>query len=74
MSGRTEDFRLAHFSFDEENVPRPGDVVTVDIQDAAPHFLSGAGGALRRTRGGDAHEARNREREPLLLGMPQVPK
>ena len=70
MSGRTEDFRLAHFTFDEQNLARPGDVVTVEITDAAPHFLSGNGGSIRRTRGGDAHQARTREREPLLLGMP----
>lgn len=72
MSGRTEDFRLAHFTFDPENQARPGDVVTVKVTDAAPHFLSGEGGAVRRTRGGDAHQLRTQEREsePLLLGMP----
>jgi tRNA-2-methylthio-N6-dimethylallyladenosine synthase len=74
MSGRTEDFRLAHFSFDIENIARPGDVVTVKIADAAPHFLSGEGGEVRRTRGGDAHQLRTEERarDPLLLGMPQL--
>ncbi|MFA5918952.1 MAG: tRNA (N6-isopentenyl adenosine(37)-C2)-methylthiotransferase MiaB [Candidatus Nanopelagicaceae bacterium] len=74
MSGRTEDFRLAHFSFDAENIARPGDVVTVKISDAAPHFLSGQGGEVRRTRGGDAHQLRTEERarDPLLLGMPQL--
>lgn len=74
MSGRTEDFRLAHFSFDVENIARPGDVVTVKIADAAPHFLSGEGGEVRRTRGGDAHQLRTEERarDPLLLGMPQL--
>ena len=72
MSGRTEDFRLAHFAIDEEKKPRPGDVVTVEIEDAAPHFLSGQGLSTRRTRGGDAHELRTAEGkiEPLLLGMP----
>ncbi|MEI6476450.1 MAG: tRNA (N6-isopentenyl adenosine(37)-C2)-methylthiotransferase MiaB [Actinomycetes bacterium] len=72
MSGRTEDFRLAHFTFDAENVARPGDVVTVEIDDAAPHFLTGTGAEVRRTRGGDAHEARTNmsSRDPLLLGMP----
>lgn len=74
MSGRTEDFRLAHFSFDAEDIARPGDVVTVKISDAAPHFLSGEGGEVRRTRGGDAHQLRTEERarDPLLIGMPQV--
>ena len=70
MSGRTEDFRLAHFTFDSDDIARPGDVVSVKITDAAPHFLSGNGGAIRRTRGGDAYESRTREREPLLLGIP----
>jgi tRNA-2-methylthio-N6-dimethylallyladenosine synthase len=74
MSGRTEDFRLAHFTFDPENKPRPGDVVTVEIDAAAPHFLSGESVSIRRTRGGDAHEARTSEvkRQPLLLGMPAL--
>jgi tRNA-2-methylthio-N6-dimethylallyladenosine synthase len=72
MSGRTEDFRLAHFTFDSENRPRPGDVVTVAVNAAAPHFLSGDGLSIRRTRGGDAYELRTSEvkSEPLLLGMP----
>ena len=72
MSGRTEDFRLAHFSFDLGDLPRPGDVVTVEITDAAPHFLSGDALGTRRTRGGDAYELLTAERksEPLLLGMP----
>jgi tRNA-2-methylthio-N6-dimethylallyladenosine synthase len=74
MSGRTEDFRLAHFTFDPENNPRPGDVVTVEMDASAPHFLSGEGVSIRRTRGGDAHEARTSEvkGEPLLLGMPAL--
>jgi tRNA-2-methylthio-N6-dimethylallyladenosine synthase len=72
MSGRTEDFRLAHFTFDNVDVPRPGDVVEVRITDAAPHFLSGDALSVRRTRGGDAFELLTAEgkREPLLLGMP----
>jgi tRNA-2-methylthio-N6-dimethylallyladenosine synthase len=72
MSGRTEDFRLAHFSFDSEDLPRPGDVVRVEITEAAPHFLSGKSLSTRRTRGGDAYELLSAERksEPLLLGMP----
>ncbi|MCX6429634.1 MAG: tRNA (N6-isopentenyl adenosine(37)-C2)-methylthiotransferase MiaB [Actinobacteria bacterium] len=72
MSGRTEDFRLAHFSYTPELAARPGDVVEVAITDAASHFLIGDAVSLRRTRGGDAHAARTQERkaEPLLLGMP----
>lgn len=72
MSGRTEDFRLAHFSFDSGDLPRPGDVVTFEVTDAAPHFLSGESLSIRRTRGGDAHDllTAERKKEPLLLGMP----
>ena len=72
MSGRTEDFRLAHFSFNDQDRARPGDVVAVEIMNAAPHFLSGRAISVRRTRGGDAHERRTASRkiEPLLLGMP----
>ena len=49
-----------------------GDVVTVALTDAAPHFLSGESLSIRRTRGGDAYELLTAERksEPLLLGMP----
>ncbi|MBI3428893.1 MAG: tRNA (N6-isopentenyl adenosine(37)-C2)-methylthiotransferase MiaB [Actinobacteria bacterium] len=74
MSGRTEDFRLTHFSFNAEDIARPGDVVSVKIGEAAPHFLSGEGGKVRRTRGGDAHQSRTVERapDPLLLGMPST--
>ena len=72
ISGRSEDFRLVHFSFDRVDLPRPGDVVEVNITDAAPHFLSGDAVRVRRTRGGDAFESLTSEGkpEPLLLGMP----
>lgn len=72
MSGRTEDFRLAHFLFDSEDLPRPGDIVAVEVTDAAPHFLSGNSLSTRRTRGGDAYELLTAEgkSQPLLLGMP----
>lgn len=74
MSGRTEDFRLAHFTYNAFDTARPGDVVEVEITDAAPHFLSGNGLNVRRTRGGDAFEILSAERriEPLLLGMPAI--
>lgn len=60
LSGRAEDSRLVHFDVPEgSDVPRPGDVVSVVISDAAPFHLiadSRDGGALRirRTRAGDA--------------------
>ncbi|HEY2522892.1 MAG TPA: tRNA (N6-isopentenyl adenosine(37)-C2)-methylthiotransferase MiaB [Streptosporangiaceae bacterium] len=59
MSGRAPDNRLVHF-IPEGTEPRPGDLVTVTISRAAPHYLvaDGAPGAVRRTRAGDAWEKR----------------
>jgi tRNA-2-methylthio-N6-dimethylallyladenosine synthase len=56
MSGRAPDMRLVHFEIPSgADVPRPGDVVTVTITQAAPfHLLADAGYVLRRTRAGDA--------------------
>ncbi|SJN09579.1 tRNA-i(6)A37 methylthiotransferase [Leucobacter sp. 7(1)] len=66
LSGRAEDNRLVHFALpDGADEPRPGDVVTVEITAAAPHFLIAdevAGVyALRRTRAGDAWDRRQAE-------------
>ena len=57
MSGRARDNRLVHFT-PAGTVPRPGNVVTVTITRAAPHYLvaDGAPLAVRRTRAGDAWE------------------
>ena len=56
MSGRAPDMRLVHFEIpDGAEIPRPGDVVTVTITEAAPyHLLADTGYSLRRTRAGDA--------------------
>ncbi len=60
MSGRAEDSRLVHFDVPEAGpVPRPGDVVSVVITQAAPfHLVAEAPEdsmlAIRRTRAGDA--------------------
>ena len=58
LSGRAEDNRLVHFSVPEgAEEPRPGDVVTVQVTSAAPHFLIAdepEGYRVRRTRAGDA--------------------
>ena len=72
LTGRSEDFRLVHFG--NESDARPGDIVDVTIKEASAHYLIGDAGAVRGTRGGDAHEARNREsvKQALLLGMPTV--
>jgi len=62
MSGRAEDSRLVHFEVPEgSDAPRPGDIVTVEITQAAPHHLiadsvDGAPLRIRRTRSGDAWE------------------
>jgi len=58
MSGRAEDNRLVHFDVPEGPVPRPGDVVSVVVTRATPHYLVAAPAgetlAIRRTRAGDA--------------------
>jgi tRNA-2-methylthio-N6-dimethylallyladenosine synthase len=77
MSGRAADNRLVHFAA----VPdaRPGDVVSAEVTYAAPHHLVADNvRAVRRTRAGDAWEARQ-ARPPeaaapagVLLGMPSI--
>jgi tRNA-2-methylthio-N6-dimethylallyladenosine synthase len=63
-SGRTRDNRLVHFEIPQGGeIPRPGDVVTVKVTQAAPYHLvadleTGSPYSLRRTRGGDAHDRR----------------
>ncbi len=64
LSGRAADNRLVHVALPQElaeaDRPRPGDLVTVEVTRAAPHFLvadsavTGGGFAVRRTRAGDA--------------------
>jgi tRNA-2-methylthio-N6-dimethylallyladenosine synthase len=80
LSGRGPDNRLVHFEADFSAVagdPRPGDLVTVAITHAAPHHLVADGPvrALRRTRSGDAWEARTAAPAAdgaVGLGMPDV--
>jgi tRNA-2-methylthio-N6-dimethylallyladenosine synthase len=76
LSGRGPDNRLVHFAPPAEPV-RPGDMVTVEISYAAPHHLVADGPALgvRRTRAGDAWEARTSAPTAAAtvgLGMPAV--
>ncbi|HEV7564723.1 MAG TPA: tRNA (N6-isopentenyl adenosine(37)-C2)-methylthiotransferase MiaB [Microbacteriaceae bacterium] len=60
LSGRAHDSRLVHFDVPAgSEVPRPGDVVTVTVTQAAPFHLiadsaDGAPLRIRRTRAGDA--------------------
>jgi tRNA-2-methylthio-N6-dimethylallyladenosine synthase len=60
LSGRAHDSRLVHFEVPAgSELPRPGDVVTVTVTQAAPFHLiadsvDGAPLAIRRTSAGDA--------------------
>jgi tRNA-2-methylthio-N6-dimethylallyladenosine synthase len=82
LSGRAPDNRLVHFAPDfsavADSAPvRPGDMVTVEVTYAAPHHLVADGPVLsvRRTRAGDAWEARTSAPAgpaPVGLGMPAV--
>jgi tRNA-2-methylthio-N6-dimethylallyladenosine synthase len=72
LTGRSEDFRLVHF--DKSATVRPGDEVEVAITDASAHYLIGTPGAVRTTRGGDAHADRSAEKvkSATMLGMPTL--
>ncbi|MFJ4075933.1 tRNA (N6-isopentenyl adenosine(37)-C2)-methylthiotransferase MiaB [Curtobacterium sp. NPDC089991] len=89
LSGRAEDSRLVHFAVPEGSaLPRPGDVVTVEITRAAPHFLIADDDAplrIRRTRAGDAWDRAEAEScgvptpaapgdgpRPVSLGLPTL--
>jgi tRNA-2-methylthio-N6-dimethylallyladenosine synthase len=80
LSGRARDNRLVHFA-PHGTRPRPGDIVTTRVTSPAPHYLRADDEPLtvRRTRAGDAWEARQHQPEPaaaasgsapVLLGMP----
>ncbi len=85
LSGRAPDNRLVHFtpvvstgSTTDEVAPvdvRPGDVVEVQVTYGAPHHLVADGPvrSVRRTRSGDAWEARTAQTSPTVsLGLPTV--
>jgi tRNA-2-methylthio-N6-dimethylallyladenosine synthase len=67
QTGRTQDNRLVHFEVPVgREVARPGDLVTVQVTQAAPYHLlaetsAGSIYEVRRTRGGDAHDRRELE-------------
>ncbi len=75
LSGRAEDSRLVHFDVPAgSETPRPGDVVTVTVTQAAPFFLiadslTGDPLAIRRTRAGDAWDRLQTE----SCGIPAAP-
>jgi tRNA-2-methylthio-N6-dimethylallyladenosine synthase len=79
LSGRARDNRLVHFTpVDADGAPvdvRPGDMVDVTVTYGAPHHLVADGPVhrVRRTRAGDAWEARTAPARPSVgLGMPSV--
>jgi tRNA-2-methylthio-N6-dimethylallyladenosine synthase len=82
MSGRARDGRLVHFrppvtESGSADIIRPGDVITVEITGAAPHYLIADGPVCshRRTRAGDAHERGiTPKTEPIGvgLGLPRI--
>ncbi|GAA3445173.1 tRNA-2-methylthio-N(6)-dimethylallyladenosine synthase [Planomonospora venezuelensis] len=80
LSGRAPDNRLVHFSpgGSGAEAPRPGDMVTVEVTYAAPHHLVADGPVLklRRTRAGDAWQARQGapagKGPGVMLGMPSI--
>ena len=73
-SGKSRDFRLVHC--DSTTDMRPGDIADVRITSAKPHFVLSTGEpvSVRRTRGGDAFEARKKEAEStgVMLGIPTL--
>ena len=76
LSGRGPDNRLVHFAPGDADV-RPGDMVAVEVTYAAPHHLVADGPLLgvRRTRSGDAWEARRSAPAApagVSLGMPVI--
>ncbi|WRH24633.1 tRNA (N6-isopentenyl adenosine(37)-C2)-methylthiotransferase MiaB [Arthrobacter sp. JZ12] len=89
LSGRARDQRLVHFSVpDGAETPRPGDLVTVTVTQAAPFHLiadpSIQDYSLRRSRAGDAWDRSQAEScavptpasgtgKGVSLGMPSLP-
>jgi tRNA-2-methylthio-N6-dimethylallyladenosine synthase len=77
LTGKTEDFRLVHF--DATSSARPGDFIDLEITDASAHYLIAQELNVTKSRGGDAHEARNQPLEkqgpaPTTLGIPTIRK
>jgi len=75
LSGRAEDSRLVHFEVPAgSELPRPGDVVTVEVTQAAPFHLiadsiDGSPLRIRRTRAGEAWDRDQAE----SCGVPPAP-
>jgi tRNA-2-methylthio-N6-dimethylallyladenosine synthase len=69
LTGKSEDFRLVHFS--DATAARPGDFVDLKITEASAHYLIGDAVAVHATRGGDAHQGRTAP-ATTALGIPKV--
>ncbi|MET0782701.1 MAG: tRNA (N6-isopentenyl adenosine(37)-C2)-methylthiotransferase MiaB [Leifsonia flava] len=76
LSGRAEDSRLVHFEVPADGVvPRPGDIVSVVVTQAAPFHLiadavPGEPLRIRRTRAGDAWDLAQAESCGVPAGAP----
>jgi tRNA-2-methylthio-N6-dimethylallyladenosine synthase len=74
ISGRARDFRLVHFEVPEgHEIPRPGDLVTCTITEAAPYHLiadlvDGQPFMMRKTIAGDAWD----RAEAASCSVPEV--
>ena len=73
VNGRTPDFRLVHLETDQA---RPGDIANVTITESSPNFMVGTLNSIRKTRGGEAHQARLAEvgSTSIMMGMPTLAK
>ena len=69
LTGKSEDFRLVHFS--DATAARPGDFVDLKITEASAHYLIGDAVVVHATRGGDAHQGRTAP-ATTALGIPKV--
>jgi len=59
LTGRAKDNRLVHIDWVSADLPRPGDLVEVEVTDAKPYFLIAKAEdqpKLKRTIAGDAYE------------------
>ena len=80
LTGRARDNRLVHFSLPAGmRAPRPGDLATVTITDAAPYHLmadpaSAEEISVRRTIGGDAFERISAETETKRKSLSLTPR
>ena len=64
VTGRIEDNRLVHF----DSTARPGDLAEVKVTAAENHYLTGIGGAVRATKGGDVFN----QKASTMLGIPKL--